>query len=176
MRTALLLLAFVPFISAVVFEFPIQNNYFLDYCREFATDCGAPAAQAYCQAHGYLDQIGFAILSSVHQKTQCVGSGAICDPTQIHCDSFQFIECLEQSHRFNAPVIDGYRLDWCREPGADCGAPAADAYCQSLNFAGQSGFAIQPSVTFKTFVIDTGFICNGATIHCDAFNYIICHR
>lgn len=75
------------------FGAPTISGYRVDWCREFETNCGAPAALRYCQVNGYAHLAGFQALAHVNFPTMTVGSHAICDPRFHGCDSFAFIRC-----------------------------------------------------------------------------------
>jgi hypothetical protein len=74
----------------------------------------------------------------------------------------------------NPTLQDGFRLDWCREWGTNCGQPAADAFCQSLGFPRARSF--QPAEDVGRFastrVIGTGQVCSES--FCDGFSMIQC--
>lgn len=64
----------------------------LDWCREWGSACGKPAADAYCQALGHARSGQIQIRNNVG-KTAIISSKAICsDPT---CDGFRLIECVD---------------------------------------------------------------------------------
>jgi hypothetical protein len=72
------------------------------------------------------------------------------------------------------PMFNGHRLDWCANWGADCGKPAADAWCLAQGFAGAESFDKAPGIGEKsaTRLIATGAVCDAAT--CDGFEEITC--
>ena len=56
-------------------------------------ESGAPAAKAYCQAHGYsqVESFGEAVDIGNYTKTKVFSSGQVCnDPS---CDGFSYIAC-----------------------------------------------------------------------------------
>jgi hypothetical protein len=64
----------------------------LDWCREWGTACGKPAADAYCQMLGHARSGHIEIRNNIG-KTAIISSKAICsDPT---CDGFRHIECMD---------------------------------------------------------------------------------
>ena len=71
---------------------------------------------------------------------------------------------------FANPRIGGLRLDWCLNFSAQCGKPAADAYCQTRGYAGALNFA-QAVGAWRTRLIN-GEGCRGA--QCTSFAYIRC--
>ena len=81
-----------------------------------------------------------------------------------------------QYKTFLKPKIGGVRLDWCRVWAAQCGAPAANAYCQSkgYNHATSFGKANNIGQWTKTRVITSGQICNGPD--CAGFTKITCKK
>jgi len=79
-----------------------------------------------------------------------------------------------QSQTFNRPTIAGYRLDLCRRWAAECGRPAADAFCVANGFTRAVRFAPENDIGSRspTRVISTGQICSQST--CDGFKFITC--
>ncbi len=80
------------------------------------------------------------------------------------------------SATFNQPSINGYRLDWCREWGTDCGQGAANAFCHYKGYTNAGYWRIDPNIGAHspTQVIDTGQICNQS--FCDSFEVIRCQQ
>ena len=72
------------------------------------------------------------------------------------------------------PMFNGNRLGWCANWGADCGEPAAAAWCIAQGFAGVASFVKAPGIGEKspTRIIATGAICDAAG--CDGFKEITC--
>ena len=63
----------------------------LDWCREWGSACGKPAADAYCQALGHARSGQIQIRNNIG-KTAIISSKAICsDPA---CSGFRLIECV----------------------------------------------------------------------------------
>ena len=77
---------------------------------------------------------------------------------------------------FVDPKYKGLRLDWCRKGAAECGAPAAKAYCVYRGYPLVKGFGKADNIgTFtKTRVISTNQVCDGPD--CDGFSYIKCSK
>jgi hypothetical protein len=65
------------------------------------------------------------------------------------------------------------RLDWCRVWGAECGKPAADAFCQANRRAEAATFEIDEDIG-RTAVISSQAICDDPT--CDGFKHLECSR
>lgn len=148
----------------------------LDICMDWGSGCGKPAADAYCQSRGYVRSTGHSIDHDVGASTptRLLKTGAVCD--QGFCDAFRQITCFRpaQEQTFNQPKHMGDRLDICRDWGANCGKPAADAYCQSKGFARSKNYSIDNDIglTTPTRVISTGARCDQA--FCDGFRQITC--
>jgi len=69
------------------------------------------------------------------QPTLVFGDGSICDHPD--CDGFQFVACggADGGGRLvDLPRIRGYRLDWCKHAGRDCGEPAATLFCREKGY------------------------------------------
>ena len=82
--------------SNIVFQKPMHpsGGNRLDWCLTWATDCGKPAADAFCKAKGHAQ--GSASFSKAvdigdKHKTRVIGTGAVCD--QKVCDGFAQITC-----------------------------------------------------------------------------------
>jgi hypothetical protein len=74
----------------VRFNKPMAGSRRLDYCLGYATGCGKPAANYYCQSKGYDEAVGFKIASNVG-KTRILKTGQKCSNSE--CDGFKFIDC-----------------------------------------------------------------------------------
>ena len=77
---------------------------------------------------------------------------------------------------FHNPRIGGMRLDWCRVWSAQCGAPAAHAYCHAKGYVQATNWQKAPNVGnwTNTRVIGTGQVCSGP--QCDGFKSIQCSK
>ena len=64
----------------------------LDLCYEFESRCGADAAHAFCRQNRYSRALGWRVQRSV-DRSQTIGSNAICDSRSHNCDSFASIDC-----------------------------------------------------------------------------------
>jgi hypothetical protein len=174
---ALLLCCIAPDAIAAHFDHPTWNGYAVDWCRTFETDCGKPAADLFCQKHGYPASTSFVMNPAVHVETMTIGNNAVCDPRDHRCDSFSSIDCQELNIRtFAYPTYNGYRLDWCRTFEGDCGAPAAQAYCQHLGYPILVSFAMQPQVNVETMTIGNNAVCDPRDHRCDSFSYVRCRQ
>jgi hypothetical protein len=84
-------------------------------------------------------------------------------------------ERLRGEHPYREPKWFGYRLDWCRKWGADCGKPAADNFCKRNLYTGARDFEADPNIgaSDPTMVSSNNQVCNEN--HCTGFKYIICY-
>lgn len=162
--------------QAATFAYPKWNGYALDWCKNFEGNCGKPAADLWCQKKGYPQALGFTKLQRVSFQTMTVGNNAICDPRSHVCDSFSQITCQDAIVTIVQPKRLGYRLDWCRVFEGQCGAPAAQQYCQSLGYSGLHAFAFQGPVTTPTITVGSNAICDPRFHRCDSFSYVQCRR
>ena len=153
---------------------PRYQGYSLDWCKTFEHECGKPAADAFCQKQGHLSALDFSKKNSMQVETMTIQDHAVCNPQHHRCDSFNFIKCKEKVAVFNGPKYRGYRLDWCRDFGRECGKPAADAFCQRKGFGKALNFTKDTGVNVATMVISNNAICNPAHHHCDSFKVIRC--
>ena len=62
----------------------------LDFCRDFGSACGKPAADAFCRQKGHPNASRFQISEDIGH-TAIISTGAICD--EPHCDGFTKIQC-----------------------------------------------------------------------------------
>jgi PAN domain/Sel1 repeat len=76
---------------------PTYNGYRLDWCRIFETDCGAPAAAAFCKAQGFRGLVAFKFQPRPGAETMTIGQNSVCDPRWHGCDSFEFVRCTPSS-------------------------------------------------------------------------------
>ena len=69
---------------------PKVDGVRIDWCLNWAKDCGKPAADAFCQSHGFASAFKFSKAPAVG-PTRVIGTGQLCDdPT---CDSFTSLSC-----------------------------------------------------------------------------------
>jgi hypothetical protein len=84
-------------------------------------------------------------------------------------------ERLRDEHPYKEPRWFGYRLDWCRDLGANCGKAAADNFCKRNIYTGARDFEQDPNIgaSQPTMVSGTNQVCNQD--YCNGFKYIICY-
>ena len=79
--------------STKTFHYPTIQGHRLDWCRQWAKDCGKGAANSFCRSKGYSRAKSWEIDSDIgqHSPTYVIETGQICD--QSFCDGFKYIEC-----------------------------------------------------------------------------------
>ena len=70
---------------------PLVDGVPLDYCLEWGSECGEPAADAWCRAQGYAGASTFEVRSS-SPPTRTFSSGQICD--MVFCDRIISLTCI----------------------------------------------------------------------------------
>jgi hypothetical protein len=160
------------------FPKPKQGGDRLDWCLNWGTDCGKPAADAFCKAHGYDKSNDFAEAADIggSSPTRLISTNALCD--QDYCDGFGYITCESAGGggqaSFSKPKYKGKRLDWCVNWSVGCGQDAATAWCKTQGYANAIAFKMAPDIglTKPTRLIGTGAVCDQA--FCDGFKFITC--
>jgi hypothetical protein len=77
------------------FTNPMHAGHRLDWCHTWATDCGEPAATAWCRSKGYAAAMNWTQDVNVDERgfvTKIIGDGQLC--TGPFCDSFTSITCF----------------------------------------------------------------------------------
>ena len=75
-----------------VFANPTWKGYRLDVCLQWGTNCGKPAADAYCKTKGFSGSLDATWdLESGYAATRLIGTDQICDAS--FCRGFQQIIC-----------------------------------------------------------------------------------
>lgn len=74
------------------FVAPMYKGLRLDWCRKWATECGGPAAKAFCVKMGYPLVKGFGMAEDIGTYTDTrLITGPVCSGPQ--CDGFTYITC-----------------------------------------------------------------------------------
>lgn len=81
--------------SEQTFRDPREHNRALDWCKNYETSCGKPAADAYCQSKGLTEASSYPKRSWYNRETMCIGNHAVCDPDYHRCDTFRSITCTD---------------------------------------------------------------------------------
>ncbi len=160
------------------FQKPRWKDQRLDWCVNWGTDCGQPAADLFCKRRRFTGAKDFRAEPDVgrSEPTRLAGSDQVCD--QPFCTGFDYITCfgpLPQEQIFAPPVWRNSNLDWCLNWGTDCGKPAADAFCKAKGFSEALYFQSDSGIGRKpTRLIGADQICNEKS--CVAFQIITCKR
>jgi hypothetical protein len=158
------------------FNKPRYEDARLDWCLQWGTHCGQPAADTFCNRRRFTRARVFrAEVVGRSEPTRLFGSYRVCR-NEPYCTAFAYITCedpIPSNRIFINPAWQGKRLDVCLQWAANCGKPAADAFCKSKHFA--ESFAWFPDAKpgyAPTKIISSGQLCNEA--FCTGFQQIIC--
>jgi hypothetical protein len=155
----------------------------LDWCLNWGTGCGQPAADNFCMRRRWTGALEFAADPNIgaSEPTMVSGSGKVCD--QSNCTGFQYITCygkIPSNRVFANPTIsDGslreFRLDECYNWDTGCGKRAANAFCSQKEFSKSFYYVLdaEPS-SVDTLTIGTHEICGVNDYQCYGFQMIIC--
>lgn len=69
--------------------YPKIQNHRVDACLNSRTECGQPAADAFCRDHGYAKAVDWKIDDHV-APTMTIGTGVVCNE---ECNGFVYIVC-----------------------------------------------------------------------------------
>ena len=155
-----------------------SNDLRLDWCLNWGTDCGKPAADNFCMRRRYTAALDFAVEPNIGalEPTIVSGSNQVCNKNT--CDGFKYITCygeIPSNRIFANPVWNRHRLDECFTWDTGCGKPAADAFCTEKGFSRSFYYYldVEPS-SVNTLTIGTNQICNVNDYYCRGFQMIIC--
>ncbi|HON78359.1 MAG TPA: hypothetical protein PK544_07705 [Spirochaetota bacterium] len=90
---------------------------------------------------------------------------------QLNMENLKDAAIMASGTRYDRPMINGIRLDWCRDYATDCGDKAADIFCQSKGHSRSLKWETEDGGG-RTIIISDNEICRGS--HCTAFKYVIC--
>ena len=181
------------------FAKPKAGPFLIDWCLQWGSLCGKPAADKFCQTKGYVQSNDFVEAVDIGAATPTIvqGTGQVCNaPT---CDGFTYVTCEKpdapppgppplpppgggggsgaDEKTYYKPKIGSYRLNYCETKGSGCGQDAADAFCDAKGYDDASDFdqssPIPPGAKPSRF-IGNGKICKGPG--CYAFNSVTCER
>lgn len=156
-----------------------QPRYFderLDWCLTWGTNCGKPAAVAFCNRRRFTDVVVFRAENvGKSAPTRLIGSNQVCSGHD-YCTAFAYITCtgpIGSDRVFANPVWKGNRLDVCLQWGSNCGKPAADAFCKTKSFSESLHAAEDAKPGYATTrLIGTDQVCDKP--FCRGFQQIIC--
>ena len=172
------------------FAKPKQGPFRVDWCYKWATLCGQPAADKFCQSKSYNNSNDFEQATNIGSLTPTIvqATGQICNGPD--CDGFSYITCVkpdlppppappadaggDDEETFKKPKIDGVRMNYCFKKGKGCGQKAADAFCDQEDYDEAVDFVQSTPLgpTKPTRFIGTGGKCLDAV--CYAFKSITC--
>lgn len=79
-------------VKTQTFESPQEHDYSLDGCYEWESECGSPAADAFCEDKGYIRATDYSqIKLEGVTMTMTIGDHAVCDPEWHECSTFGYI-------------------------------------------------------------------------------------
>ena len=99
------------------FDFPSYKERRVDWCKNWASNCGKPAADLFCRNMGYQRSTSFMIQNNHGGPTNVLGhDGMVC--WAPFCDSFRYINCFKptppmlcRGTRNLGPHLWGQRID-----------------------------------------------------------------
>jgi hypothetical protein len=174
------------------FPKPKQGPYRIDWCYQWASQCGQPAADRFCQSKSFTNSNDFAEAVDIGALTPTVvqGDGQICNGPQ--CDGFTYVTCVkpdlppppmpnppptaDDQETFKKPKMNGVRINYCFKNGKGCGQKAADAFCDSEDYDDAADFVQSSPMgpSKPTRYIGNGAMCTGPV--CYGFKSITCEN
>ncbi len=110
--------------------------------------------------------LGISLLAVVAVMSGCAGEG---DPRPVG-------EAASSDGpsgvAFFAPTVGGVRVDYCLHFAADCGQPAADAFCVRSGFQSAASYSVQYGLGHTVILGDPGSEC--VNPGCGGFAVISC--
>jgi hypothetical protein len=155
----------------------------LDWCLNFAKDCGKPVADLFCKQSMHMGAKDFSPAPNVG-RTKLITSvydldrNVVCNgPT---CTGFKYITCygmLSNGESFPNPIWKGRQLDYCTTFAKDCGKPVADTFCRNNGYSHSIYWRKSPALATKpTRLIGTDELCDPRRGNiCNNFGIITCN-
>jgi hypothetical protein len=155
---------------------PTYRGHRLDWCLNWGSACGKPAAVAFCNSRRYTDVVVFRPeVVGKSAPTRPIGTDQVCSG-QDFCTAFAYVTCtgpIPNDRVFANPSWNQKRLDVCLQWGTNCGKPAADAFCRTKGFSGSLYSRPDPEPGYgATSLIGTNQVCDQS--FCRGFQQIIC--
>lgn len=159
-----------------LFQNPMVNSYPLDWCREWASNCGKPAADAFCKSKGFPEANTYSVKYN-SPVTRVINGSQLCDLP--NCGRITAVVCKQESVVFPYPIRYGANntvLDWCSPWAQNCGLPTADKFCKDKGFtkAVSHGGMRNLNAGEKSRIFGEGQICDDTG--CGTFRKITCVR
>mmetsp|Transcript_27273 Transcript_27273/g.56864 ORF Transcript_27273/g.56864 Transcript_27273/m.56864 type:complete len:209 (-) Transcript_27273:49-675(-) len=161
-------------IDTITFDDPTHHGKLLDYCLRFGSECGKPAADAYCAQRGYDEAISFPKRRAYDRETLSLEQLSTCSPAHNVCDTFDYVTCLVTEQTYKSPMEHGRSLDSCFKFESECGASAADAFCEDRGYARAKEYALIVATEGETMTIGNHAVCDPRWHGCNTFTYITC--
>ena len=178
--------------DSYVYKSPRWFDYRLDWCLNWGTNCGQPAADNFCMRRRWTGALDFAADPNIgaSEPTMVSSNNQVCN--QSNCTGFKYITCygkIPWQRVFANPTVKArwngslqeFRLDECFNWDTGCGKRAANAFCSEDPVARSRGFSkstyyvldAEPS-SVDTLSIGSYEICDVNDYSCYGFQMIIC--
>jgi len=160
-------------LDTITFDDPTHHGKLVDWCLSFQTDCGKPAADAYCTMNGYGEATKYPKRRTYGDETLTMKQLSTCSPAHNVCDTFDYITCQVNEQTFENPMEHNRVLDGCYKFDSGCGKAAAYAYCKDKGFSRAKEYS-QIESKEETMSIGDHAVCDPAWHRCNTFSYITC--
>lgn len=118
-----LVMAAPAFAENKTYQDPMYKGARLDWCRDWAKNCGKPAAVAFCQNKGFATAATFKQDKDPGGSTKVIGSGKMCEGD--NCTSFSSITCTDSK---GSDPSSGFGAS--AQGGSDSGSDTGDDIAQ----------------------------------------------
>jgi hypothetical protein len=177
------------------FAKPKQGGLRIDWCYQYGSQCGKPAADRFCQTKGFTQSNDFVEdvdIGAASIATLVLGTGQVCNAP--NCDGFTYVTCEKtdytpppppglppggggETRTYQKPRLGGLRLNYCFKKGRGCdGQTAADAFCDSKGYDDAADFQQSSPLSplYPTRYIGNGRKCTDLV--CYSFAKITCEN
>jgi hypothetical protein len=150
------------FAAARTYTDPVYLGDPVHRCLTNKTECGKPAADAFCRLEGYDNALSFQVMKDVsHVATaRTIDTGAVLIAPEAH--PFQLVKCWRPSQApssvlFRSPTVTGVEVPATCNIGEDCRKSAADGWCIGRGFKfGATAYELAPTErAFRTISCGT---------------------
>ncbi len=145
------------FAAARTYTDPIYLGDPVHRCLANNTECGKPAADAFCKLEGYDNALSFQVMKDVSRvaTARTVDTGTVLIAPEAH--PFQLVKCWRPSQTpssviFKASTVKDVEVPKICDIGKDCRKVAADGWCINRGFSlGATGYELAPTErSFRT--------------------------